>query len=146
MFWPRLLAVDVPVRLGSERQAQDSPAALWVRQPCGSPLDDELEVDAPIDGFVVEPLPGDMVEPGVDGVSGVDGVAVLGFCVVVGGDVVGGGVVCAKLSGAAIRHAAAVTIKMRFMGSPPMPTPVAGPATSGAPTRFPSRSLRFSKL
>ena len=94
--------------MGSERHAHGSPAALRVRQPTSV--------------VVVLVVLCDVV---VDGGAGGAGVVTVVLCDVVVDDA-GGDVGCAKPSGAAIKHAAAVTMSMRFMEFPPVPTPVAG--------------------
>ena len=132
------------MRVGSERHAHGSPAALRVWQPPGVVVVLVLVVvvcmPPPGIGAVLVVLCDVVVDGGAPGVAGI----VIVVLLVVDED--DGGVVCANPSGVAMRHAAAVTIKKRFISCPPVPTPVAGRATLGAKQWFPRPTLRFSKL
>jgi hypothetical protein len=135
------------MRLVSDKHAHASPGALLVRQPVGGALEDVgagVDCVAP-DGGVVGVGAGviglvPVVEGGAVGVGGPAGAPA------VGGDV-GVGDVCAKLIGAASKHAAAATIKKRFMEELPRKRP--RPARDANPpvrTGFPALRLHFSKL
>ena len=120
-------AVEVPIRLGAERHAHGSPAALRVRQPTKGVVVLVVIVvvcEPPAGvGVVLVVLCDVVVDGGAPGVAGVVTVVLCDVAVDEGGAVVVG---CAKPSGAAIKQAAAVTMSKRFMEFPPVPTPVAG--------------------
>lgn len=105
-LWPSGCAVDVPMRLVSDRHAHASPSALLVRQPRGAAAEVVVAIGA-----------GAAVAGSAGGVVGWAGGAAVGGAAVGGG--VGVGVVCAKLIGAAIRKAAAARMRVRFMLAPP---------------------------
>src|SRR5262245_9456085 len=95
------------MRLVSDRQAQDSPTALWVRHPCGATLLAVLAAGADDGAGVAAGAAG-------AGAGCADGAGVAG-AVAAGGEVVGG-LVCARVIGAAIRNAAAASANVRCMG------------------------------
>ena len=126
MLWPLVgSAVEVPILVGAERHAHGSPAALRVRQPTSGVVVLVVTVvvcEPPAGVGVVLVVLCDVVVDG--GAPGAAGVVTVVLCDVVV-DEAGGDVGCAKPRGAAIKQAAAVTMSMRFMEFPPVPTPVA---------------------